>query len=928
MKKIYNNNNKTKGNKIKKITIFMALYSAIFTVLALTLSGIFASESKSFIWSIDGAGQHLVAMKYIRNAIITFFTTGKFAMVDYSLGQGLDVIGTLNYYGFGDPTSIFTVLFPANQPELMYKGIIFIRMYLSGIAVAYLCKTLGKTRIYSVLPASLLYAFCPFALIGGIKHPLFFCGIMYLPLIIAAVEKVIRDKKVVTLAIVVAFAFASNYYFMYMNTVLAAIYFFIRQAGIYKESGVKKVFIRIGKIIVGYLWGMAMAAVILFPSVYAFLNNARTDADLALPPTFFTPEYYEALYKGIVSSASIGHSWAIPGIGMLGAFALSVVIVHWKKSDRRLIAGFVILLAMLNFQIVGKIMNGFSYSTMRFSYGMALLLVIMLVYALEELKDVSKISVFVVLGILLAVYISFFWIAKIGSDTPKLDTQSAILGIITIVIVVAYIILRNKKWSGIVLYGVTIIAAVNAAFNFETIVSHEQLYNCLDYVGSGGINTYMSKGGTPSIQKLQKQDKSFYRVEKERDMLNKSTYWGYNQATFYWSIVPTGMTDLYVSACMGNHYKTFVVSGLEDRIGLMALAGIKYYVNQEDKAPYGYYKIGEDETRFGTNYVYKNALYLPLGITYSSCMTKEQYDKLNPVQREQALLENAVVDKQIDGIATNNTVENIEKIPITVEKRERVKVGKNIKKGQKQKGKKKIRITDTGENKIIAKRRGKMWLNFQGKENCQTYIIFENMHVKDLNPDKRMAAFKGKHIRGSMRVSGNQWGYYYKKDATILNLGYSKEAQNKFKLRFRSRRKYEFDNAYAVCVPIGNYVNAVNKLKENTLENIKMDTNLITGKIKADKDEILQLSVPYADGYKVYVDGKETNTFKSSVAYLGVKISKGTHNIRVEYTTPFIKLGFVTSIGGVLILLAYVLRDLAKKRMKETIGENPKSKKK
>ena len=258
------------------------------------------------------------------------------------------------------------------------------------------------------------------------------------------------------------------------------------------------------------------------------------------------------------------------------------------------------------------------------------------------------------------------------------------------------------------LYGVTIIAAVNAAFNFETIFSHEQLYNCWDYVGSGGINTYMSKGGTPSIQKLQKQDKSFYRVEKERDMLNKSTYWGYNQATFYWSIVPTGMTDLYVSACMGNQYKTFVVSGLEDRLCLMALAGIKYYVNQEEEAPYGYYKIGEDETRFGTNYVYKNALYLPLGITYSSCMTKEQYDKLNPVQREQTLLENAVVDKQIDGIETNNTAQKIEKIPITVEKIEKVKIGKNIKKGKKQRDTKKINITDNGKNNICCQEKRKI----------------------------------------------------------------------------------------------------------------------------------------------------------------------------------------------------------------------------
>ena len=47
---------------------------------------------------------------------------------------------------------------------------------------------------------------------------------MYLPLLIAGVEKIIKNKKIGTLAMVVAFAFASNYYFMYMSTIMAAIY--------------------------------------------------------------------------------------------------------------------------------------------------------------------------------------------------------------------------------------------------------------------------------------------------------------------------------------------------------------------------------------------------------------------------------------------------------------------------------------------------------------------------------------------------------------------------------------------------------------------------------------------------------------------------------------------------------------------------------
>ena len=152
-------------------------------------------------------------------------------MVDFNLGQGFDVIGTLNYYGFGDPITIFTVLFPENEMELMYEVLIFIRMYLSGLFVAYLLRTLGKTKISTILPACILYPFCNYALLGGIRHPMFFNGIMYLPLLIAAVERVITKKKIGLLVFVVSIAFINNYYFMYINTVMAAIYFFVRQIG-------------------------------------------------------------------------------------------------------------------------------------------------------------------------------------------------------------------------------------------------------------------------------------------------------------------------------------------------------------------------------------------------------------------------------------------------------------------------------------------------------------------------------------------------------------------------------------------------------------------------------------------------------------------------------------------------------------------------
>lgn len=69
-------------------------------------------------------------------------------------------------------------------------------MYFKRIICCLSFKNIRKTKISTILPACILYPFCNYALLGGIRHPMFFNGIMYLPLLIAAVERVITKKKI------------------------------------------------------------------------------------------------------------------------------------------------------------------------------------------------------------------------------------------------------------------------------------------------------------------------------------------------------------------------------------------------------------------------------------------------------------------------------------------------------------------------------------------------------------------------------------------------------------------------------------------------------------------------------------------------------------------------------------------------------------
>ena len=66
--------------------------------------------------------------------------------------------------------------------------------------------------------------------------------------------------------------------------------------------------------------------------------------------------------------------FTIPGIGILGVIAIVILLIFRKNSDKKILTLFAIMFIMLLFPMVGKVMNGFSYVTMRFSYGIALIL--------------------------------------------------------------------------------------------------------------------------------------------------------------------------------------------------------------------------------------------------------------------------------------------------------------------------------------------------------------------------------------------------------------------------------------------------------------------------------------------------------------------------------------------------------------------------
>ena len=100
------------------------------------------------------------------------------------------------------------------------------------------------------------------------------------------------------------------------------------------------------------------------------------------------------------------------------------------------------------------------------------------------------------------------------------------------------------------------------------------------------------------------------------------------------------------------------------------------------------------------------------------------------------------------------------------------------------------------------------------------------------------------------------------------------------------------------------------------------DTKL-EGVVSCDERGVLFTSIPYEEGWAVFVDGEEVETTKIFEAFLSVPMSAGDHEIRFEYIPKGFKLGVMISGSAVLIMLILFAakRRLEKKMPKEEMEE-------
>ena len=861
------------------------IYSFLFCVMVVGVFWIFIEQRKSFIWYRDGIKQHFLFLYDFNEIIRNIFQNG-FHTFSLNISLGLDIIGQYSYYLLGDPFVIISFFFPLDKLHYAYSVMILARIFCIGLAYIFFCRYKNKECIPTIIGA-IIYSFCGYVLYAGIRHPYFLNALILLPLLFVGVEKLIKEDKKIFLTIIIFISAVSNYYFFYMLTILSVIYGIITYIFDVKEKTVKGFFILLLKSAICYIIGLLMSGVIFLPSVFAFLNSSRGDS---VPLLQYTQGFYRNFLLSYTKISAT--NWTVVQISIICIPFIGLLLCKWKEN-KKLLTLIITVAIMLLIPYVGSLMNGLSYSTNRWSF-MSSFVLAYIVTTLYNYKFNYTAKELCFMGILSSIFINLTYMSMkySKSNYKSMFVITCILAVINIIFIANYFIKTGKlKKVAYIISNILIVMIVctNIIYSANFYYSKNYIKQFDKYSKVNKI--YKTEEGKISnfkeaIDYILENDKSIYRIAKYPVQVhNTSVLYNYNGISSFYSISNKYIYN-FVNELEINNYSQTSMRDYDNRTNIINMLGTKYFICNKDKeqyVPYGYslYKS------FDKSNIYINDNYLSLGIFYDKYINKEQYDSLTSIEKQNAILECAKLEEDVDNIEQGNTSsikDNIEEI----------------------------------NYKIKNSEEGKIELEFETKYMGEIYLVINNVKLKSnkLNESSYKVNVTYGNRNNLESVNDRTSSYYLEKNNFVLNLGQVQKDNSKIALTFtHDKGKLSYDDIKLYVIKNSSYDEQIEKLKETKFENMKIDGNNISGKINNDKNGILQLSIPYSNGWKVFVDGQEKELLNVNTGFIGVQLEAGDHNIEFRYTTPGLNLGIIISIIGFALFIGIIIYE--RKRIKD-----------
>lgn len=780
----------------------------------------------------------------------------------FDVGMGNNFISLWSYY-LSSPFNLIIILCAKSHLPMALNIIISAKIILTALTFAYFLIHRGKEKEITpgVIPFSLLYAFSSYV-VGYYWNLMWLDCIFIFSIIILGMDKLIKknDSRMYVLSLL--YSFICNYYISFMICMFLVLWFFT-----YRFKSISDFFFKGVRFAVASLITAAMSAVVLLPAYKGIMTTAS--AEFELPEWNFYGTFADTLRSHLFCSEVLTNQIGDAGTNLYcGIITILFAIMFFlmpEFSRLRKVKYLVLLVFLIvscNNELLNYIWHGFHNQ-----YGIPNRFVFLYVFILilmgyEVYRKLDKVKVYMVLiaytlSMLFVIFCYYHAEVLYEDKTYKL---TALLLSLYLILLVLYCKLKKKGlFIYIIIFAAIFEMAANGLYGFSQDGSSEPDY----YYGD-----------TNAVLTLKERNENKYDTFSRSDVLqprfvDEATWYNLRSVGIFGSTVRGEMVEamgdlgFYTGA---NEYLYYGATPVTN-----ALFGVeRVYTRKNDFVNVDTHMHLLDSEPSGQEVisVYDNAYTLPIGY-----MVNDEILDFDTLDNGPFTVQN-----ELCGALTG-----VEPIFVSILDDMNVNVyGTNMD------------ITLVDDNNATYK-------NANGSaRGDMIYTVPEDMDLymscRGSNVHKIALLIDGKEVAFD-RYQGQIFHIGDMKAGQMVDIQFELNEEEDLSGELycypMKYLEYQFDAFY-------------NSLNERGMKVESVSDTKITGKITSGKNEMFMTSIPYDDGWKIYCDGEEVETYILLDAFLGAELPEGEHEIRLVYCSPGIKEGLIITLSGIILFLILI----------------------
>lgn len=801
-------------------------------------------------------------------------------------GGGSSFLGNyLNY--LSSPLSFLIFLFDKEDISYAITFIVAFKCILSATSFSYYLKKSFNKDNYFLSAFGILYAFSAYFL-AYYWNVMWLDAMIMLPLIALGIEKIFKtgDIKLYTVSLIILFF--ANYYMGYMCCIFAVLYFFVCFINTYSNDGklnenavyekkystkalMNNVFINRGvKFAFASIIAALICAITLVPVFMILKNSSATSG--TFPQTF--KSYFDLLdlitshFALLETTIRSSGDNVLPNIytGILTFILLPLFLVNNKiklKEKATYVVLIIFFVFCFNNNCAEYIWHAFHFPNdlpYRYSYMYSFIIAVMGYKTILNFKGI-KVKDIAYTGLAI---ISFVIICQ-KFLTNKMTNSTIYATIIFVALWCGFLFLLKNKNAQKKTVSFVLVTFILCETIISSIVGLPLNQDNKNY--KENYKTY-----TDAINYIDNKDSGFYRTELcYLNTRMDPAYYGYNGISVFSSMAYESYSQLQSSLGMQSNKVNSYTYNTQTPVYNM-MFNIKYLIQTDvSLAPSSnlYKKIYTTSDKKSN--VYESKYNLPIAYCVNSKIDDWVTDEGNPFEI------------QSDFVKLATGYSNLFK-PVEYNSTDFDAVSGDD-------------VTENGtywlEKSDSSSNYGTETVSLSPTIDGNLYLYVKSSDLKTITVNSE----KVSDITQSME------------DAYILDLGYHNKGDEVLVSLDASKMESESTSFDFYCYTADDTVvkNMYNSLTGNSLNVESYSDTTIKGTVKAKENCYLYSSIPYDDGWSVYVDGKKAETFEIGGTLLAIELTPGQHKIEYKYFPVGFLYGIIISAVTVFGLCVFYI---------------------